>query len=237
MRSYSSRSPRCPAHPRDCPGGPRGASRSDAAAIQAVIDAAAELQGQRPIIHFAIGQYPIESYAEHPDRLRCPVGRRGHPLQHAVAVDGRRPSTHCEAGWPDPRHASGSGVGRIGEGRCPGDRAVRSAGGRVFFDQVQVDGAMEVGYLINGAELAQVQLRDCGRGKQDRHEGRGRSPAPAGAAHRRPRRHTQRRVQQQRPELRHFGRRAVVGRDIWYETGSKPRFLHFTSQGEFTLHG
>jgi hypothetical protein len=29
----------------------------------------------------------------------------------------------------------------------------------------------------------------------------------------------------------------LLARDIWYETGSKPRFLHCTGQGEFALHG
>jgi hypothetical protein len=111
-------------------------------------------------------------------------------------------------------------------------------GGRVFFDQVQVDGATQVGYLVDGVERAQVQLRDCG------HSANKVGVKVVGGPRLRQGQPTEGRVvilsgASSSNDLSYDvvdGGRLLV-RDIWYETGNQPRFLRLTGQGEFTLHG
>jgi hypothetical protein len=111
-------------------------------------------------------------------------------------------------------------------------------GGRVFFDQVQIDGATQVGYLVSGVEQAQVQLRDCG------HSGNKVGVKVVGGPRLRQGQPTEGRVvilsgasssNDLSYDVVDGGR--LLACDIWYETSSKPRFLRLTGQGEFTLHG
>ena len=184
---------------------------SDAAAIQAILDAAAKLKGQRPLIHFAEGQYPINHTLT--IAAGCDVQLVGEGIPYNTQLqwtgEGRGPIVRLAG----PSRATLRDLVLVGSGKA--DALVieqyDQPGGRVFFDQVQVDGARRWATWSTAGTGTGATAGLRTRGQQDRREGRGRSTAPAGAAHRRPRRHPQRRFQQQRPELRHFGRRTVVG--------------------------
>ena len=240
MRSCGLRSPRCPARPRDCsrkvfevrPG-------SDAAAIQATIDAAAKLTGQRPIIHFGVGQYPINRTLTIPAGCDVQLVGEGIPDNTQLQWTGDGSGPIVKMAGPSRATHSGSGAGRLRERPMPWrSTGATKPGGRVFFDQVQVDGATEVGYLVNGVERSQVQLRDCGHSgnkigvkvvggpllRKGQTAG-GRIVILSGASS----------SNDLSYEVVDGGR--LLARDIWYETGDRPRFMHLTGQGEFTLHG
>ncbi|MCY2993610.1 MAG: glycosyl hydrolase family 28-related protein [Planctomycetota bacterium] len=211
---------------------------SDAAAIQAIIDAAAKLTGQRPIIHFAAGQYSINHTLTIP--VGCDVQLVGEGIPYNTQLqwtgEGRGPIVRLAG----PSRATLRDLVLVGSGKADAlaIQQYDQPGGRVFFDQVQVDGAMEVGYLVNGAERAQVQLRDCGHG------GNKIGVRVVGGPRLRQGQPTEGRVvilsgassnNDLSYDISDGGR--LLARDIWYETGSQPRFLHFTGHGEFTLHG
>jgi hypothetical protein len=211
---------------------------SDAAAIQAIIDAAAKLTGQRPIIHFGVGQYPINRTLTIP--AGCDVQLVGEGIPYNTQLqwtgDGSGPIVRLVG----PSRATLRDLVLVGSGKADALAidGCDQPGGRVFFDQVQVDGATEVGYLVNGVERAQVQLRDCGHG------GNKIGVKVVGGPRLRQGQPTEGRVvilsgassdNHLSYDIVDGGR--LLARDIWYETGSKPRFLRLTGQGEFTLHG
>ena len=211
---------------------------SDAAAIQATIDTAARLAGQRPIIHFGVGQYPINRTLTIPADCDVQLVGEGIPdnTQLKWTGDGSGPIVKMAG----PSRATLRDLVLVGSGKADalGIDGCDQPGGRVFFDQVQVDGATEVGYLINGVERSQVQLRDCG------HSGNKIGVKVVGGPRLRKGQTADGRVvilsgassnNDLSYEVVDGGR--LLARDIWYETGDRPRFMHLTGQGEFTLHG
>ena len=228
------------------PGTPQRLSRkvlpvrpgSGAAAIQDIIDTAAKLAGQRPIIHFGAGRYPINRTLIVP--AGCDVQLVGEGIPYNTQLqwtgDGNGPILRLTG----PSRATLRDLVLVGSRKADA-LAIDDCdqpGGRVFFDQVQVDGAAEVGYLVNGMERSQVQLRDCGHG------GNKMGMKVVGGPRLRQGQPTEGRIvilsgassnNDLSYDIVDGGR--LLARDIWYETGSKPRFLHFTGQGDFTLHG
>ena len=228
------------------PGTPRRAVRkvfavrpgSDSAAIQTVIDAAARVTGQHPIIHFAVGRYPINRTLVVPPG--CDVQLVGEDIPYNSVLEWTGKGNGPLIRLAGPSRATLRDLVLAGSDKA--DALVIDGcdqrGGRVFFDQVQVDGATEVGYLVDGVERSQVLLRDCGHGGNKigvkvvggprLHQGQpteGRVVILSGASSNNDLSY----------EIINGGR--LLARDIWYETGSKPRFLRLTDQGEFTLHG
>jgi len=212
--------------------------RSDAATIQAIIDAAAKLKGQRPIIHFAVGQYPINRTLTIP--AGCDVQLVGEGIPYNTQLQWTGEGNGPIVRFAGPSRATLRDLVLVGSGKADGLTIEQcdQPGGRVFFDQVQVDGAAAVGYLVNGVERAQVQLRDCG------HSGNKIGMRVAGGPRLRQDQPTQGRVvilsgassnNDLSYDIVDGGR--LLACDIWYETSSKPRFLRLTGQGEFTLHG
>jgi len=211
---------------------------SDATAIQAAIDAAAKLQGQHPIIHLAVGQYPINRTLTIPAGCDLQLVGEGIPYNTQLQWTGEGSGPIVQLSGPS--RATLCDLVLVGGGKADA-LAVEQCdqlGGRVFLDQVQVDGATDVGYLIDGVEQTQVQLRDCG------HSGNKIGVKVVGGARQRQGQATEGRVvlcsgassnNDLSYDIVDGGR--LLACDIWYETGSKPRFLHLTGQGEFTLHG
>jgi len=211
---------------------------SDAAVIQAIIAAAAKLTGQRLIIHFAIGQYPIDRTLIIPAGSDVQLVGEGIPYNTQLQWTGAGNGPIVKLAGPS--RATLRDLVLVGSGEA--DALVidecDQPGGRVFFDQVQVDGATEVGYLVSGVERAQVQLRDCG------HSGNKIGVKVVGGPRLRQGQPAEGRVvilsgasssNDLSYDIANGGR--LLARDIWYETGNKPRFLRLTDQGEFTLHG
>jgi len=211
---------------------------SDAKTIQAAIDAAAKLKGQRPVIHFALGQYPINRTLTIPAGCDVQLVGEGIPYNTQLqwAGEGNGPIVRLAG----PSRATLRDLVLVGSGKSDA-LAVEQCdqpGGRVFFDQVQIDGATQVGYLVSGVEQAQVQLRDCG------HSGNKVGVKVVGGPRLRQGQPTEGRVvilsgasssNDLSYDVVDGGR--LLACDIWYETSSKPRFLRLTGQGEFTLHG
>jgi hypothetical protein len=214
-----------------CPG-------SDAAAIQATIDTAAKLPGQRPIIHFGVGQYAVNRTLTIP--AGCDVQLVGEGIPYNTQLqwtgDGNGPVVRLAG----PSRATLRDLVLVGSRKADALAidGCDQPGSRVSFDQVQVDGAKEVGYLVNGVERSQVQLRDCGHSGnkigvkvgggpllQKGQTAGGRIVILSGASS----------SNDLSYEVVDGGR--LLARDIWYETGDRVRFMHLTGQGEFTLHG
>ena len=111
-------------------------------------------------------------------------------------------------------------------------------GGRVYLEQLNVDAAQRVGLMVDGVELANVELHNmnhggCDLGVKVRGGARlstgrsapGRVAIFAGSS-------SNNRLSYDVTE----GGRLLV-QDIWYESGSQPRFMRLSGAGELTLHG
>ncbi|MHB1038290.1 MAG: glycosyl hydrolase family 28-related protein [Pirellulales bacterium] len=137
---------------------------ADAAAIQAAIDAAAKLAGQRPVVHLSKGNYPID---------RTLVVPAGSDVQ--LVGDGAA-ETATVLQWAGP--AGGLVLRLAGPSRATvRDLSIHAAtgsgirvekcdqpGGRVFCDEVNVSGInagqkSKASLLVNGVEESDVLLR------------------------------------------------------------------------------
>jgi len=111
-------------------------------------------------------------------------------------------------------------------------------GGRVYLEQLNVDAAQRVGLMVDGVEVANVELHNmnhggCDLGVKVRGGARlstsraapGRVAIFAGSS-------SNNRLSYDVTE----GGRLLV-QDIWYESGSQPRFMRLSGSGELTLHG
>jgi hypothetical protein len=105
-------------------------------------------------------------------------------------------------------------------------------------EQPNVDAAQRVGFFVDGVELANVELRNmnhggCALGVKVRGGERlsagqsapGRVAIFAGSSSN----------NQLSYGVTEGGR--LLARDIWYESGSEPRFMRLSGRGELTLHG
>ena len=210
----------------------------DTAAIQATIDTAAKLTDQRPIVHFGVGQYPINRTLTIPAGCDVQLVGEGIPYNTQLQWTGEGNGPIVKMAGPSRATIRDLVLVSSGKADALAIDGCDQPGSRVFFDQVQVDGAKEVGYLVNGVERSQVQLRDCGHSgnkigvkvvggpllRKGQTAG-GRIVILSGASS----------SNDLSYEVVDGGRLLV--RDIWYETGDRPRFMHLTGQGEFTLHG
>ena len=214
------------------------AAGKDEVGIQAAIDEAARLQGQRPIVHVPAGDYNVKA------TLTIPAGT---DLQ--LVGDGMLAATQLDwAGAGEgpillilgPSHATVRQIGMSGgkAARCIVASGLDQPGGRVFMEETQTRGN-EYGLVVNGLDNTNVELHDHG------HNAMQVTGGPAAAAGARPTGMTalfcggasrDPGSQDQGIDLYNVagGARLLV-RDIWYE-GQIWHFLHFTDRGEFTLH-
>jgi hypothetical protein len=207
------------------------AAGADGAAVQAAIDAAVSSKTARPIVHLAAAVIPVRKTITVP--TGCDIRLVGEGIPYVTrlewAGEGEGPILRVEG----PSRAEIGDFALIG-----GDKAVGlviggidQAGSRVLFDQAQATGAKACGWRIEGVKKASVALcdighSDCGVGMRVA-GGPGPVVILSGASS----------SNDLSYEIADGAR--LLARDIWYETGSKPRFLRFTGSlsGDFTLHG
>jgi hypothetical protein len=106
-------------------------------------------------------------------------------------------------------------------------------GSRIFMEQANVGGAKQVGFLADRMMNADVSLHDfnhagCGVGVKvigTNEEPEGRVVIFSGASSN----------NELSYDVTDGGK--LLARDIWYESGEFPRFMHLTGSGTLTLHG
>jgi len=138
---------------------------ADAAAIQAAIDQAAKLSGQRPVVHLPMGVYKIDRTLVIP--AGCDVQLIGDGAAETATVlrwTGKPGGVLLKLAGPS--HATVRDLG-LYPGRATGLRIedCDQPGGRVFADQLNVSGGSpsrkaRVGLLVAGVEQSDVLLRD-----------------------------------------------------------------------------
>jgi hypothetical protein len=210
---------------------------ADAAGIQAVIDAAVPLTGQRPIVHLPPGVFPIDRTLVIPagcdlqlvgDGIRAAtclqwVGEGPGPV---LRLDGPSRATLRELTVNGANLASGIVVEN-----CDQPAA------RVFMEQVSLAWSSN-NLVINRLDETDVSLHDFGHGSSSQVSFQviGGPRQAAGQA-------TGGRVvlfggassgNELSYDLSDYG--SLLAQDIWYE-GSQPRFVHLGNSGAFTLNG
>ena len=111
-------------------------------------------------------------------------------------------------------------------------------GGRVYLEQLNVDAAQRVGLMVDGVEQANVELHNMNHGGCDlgvRVRGGARLAAGRLAAGRVAIFAGSSSNNRLSYDVTEGGRLLV--QDIWYESGSQPRFMRLSGAGELTLHG
>lgn len=206
------------------------ATGADAAAIQAAIDQAVAVAGKRPVVHLPKGNYTVNK------TLVIPAGS---DLQ--LVGDGPENATQL----------IGSGIDPVIRVQGPSQATLRSflvnggngavgilaencdqAGGRFFGEQLNASG-FEYGFVSDGLQQSQVELRDAGHnGMQVVGGGPGTnawvaifSGASSRNRHHAPGIHLY--------DVQNDGRLFV--RDIWYE-GDSWSLMNLTGSGEFAYH-
>jgi hypothetical protein len=230
--------------PPDLPGTPANLSRpiievrpgASDEGIQQAVDRAARLHGQHPVVHLPAGDFRI---------TRTLTLAAGRDLQ--LVGDGVRtrliwvgPDAGPVLRLAGPSRATLRDFEVNGAKRADGIVVEQcdQAGGRVYLEQLNVDAAQRVGLMVDGVEQANVELRNmnhggCDLGVKVRGGARlstgqsapGRVAIFAGSS-------SNNRLSYDVTE----GGRLLV-QDIWYESGSQPRFMRLSGAGELTLHG
>lgn len=210
---------------------------TDAAAIQAAVDEAAKLPGQRPVVHVPAGNYSVRTTVAIPAGSDLQLVGDGmlQATQLNWAGEGEGPILQIAG----PSRATLRQIGMSGgkTARCLRASGLDQAGGRVFMEQAQTMGN-EYGLVVSGLDRTQVELRDHGHNSMQVLGG-------PGAAGQRPSGMTalfcgassrDRNSQDEGIDLYNVGQGArLLVRDIWYE-GQIWHFMHFTDRGEFTYH-
>jgi hypothetical protein len=212
------------------------AMTSTTADIQKAIGKACAMQSQRPVIHLPAGTYAIQDTLTIP--AGCDVQMIGDGCDTVLrwAAQGRGPVLRLAGPSRATLRDFFVEAGKMGDGividRCD------QPGGRVFMDQVNLTSAQQVGLLVDGLENADVDLYNINHG------GNKLGVKVVGGPGARTGRQTAGRVvifsgSSSNNELSYDvedGGRLLV-RDIWYESGEFPRFMHCRGSGSFTLHG
>jgi hypothetical protein len=201
-------------------------AKSDVAAMQAIINEAAKLTGQRPVVHFASGSYNVG---------RTLVIPAGTDLQ--FVGDGQRTELHgtTEGGGPvlrilGPSHATFRDFQVMTN---PNIQAIRvdgvdQPGGRVFGEQLWAGGTAYA-LLARGLEHTRVELRGTQPGGGDDTHATiqvdGSSVAWFGGATS---------GNWCMYDVRNGG--SLLVRDTWFEGGAI-QFLRLTDRGNFTIDG
>jgi hypothetical protein len=204
-------------------------SGADAATIQAAIDEAVKLKGQRPVVHLPVGKYVLAT------TLVIPAGSDvqlvGDGPENATMISG---SADALVHLPGPSRATLRNLVLNAAGTAVAVRVTNcdQPGGRIFAEQLNVNGH-EFGLVADGLKRARVELRDAGHnGMQVTGAGAGAPPWVAlhcGASAR----HKHHAPGIPLYDVQNGGRLFV--RDIWYE-GEAWSMLNLTGRGEFAYH-
>ncbi len=196
---------------------------SKATEIQGAIDRATKVKG-RTIIHFPTGVYEIDKTLTIPPRcdLRF-VGDGGKTILHWTGQEGEmvlRIVGPTHFGIHDLAIDGGRKANGIVVENC------NQKGARVIADQLNIAGAQEFGLLVETPKHVDVSMfninhADCKVGIK---VNGGKLTIFSGAS--------------SNNELSYevAGNGELVVRDIWYETGTYPRFALFRNSGTFTMH-
>lgn len=205
-------------------------------AVQQAVDQAAGLDGQHPVVHLPAGDFRIGRTLTLPagrdlqlvgDGVRTRLIWTGQDAGPVLRLAGPSRATLRDFEVNGARRADGIVIEKCDQ-----------AGGRVYLEQLNVDAAQRVGLMVDGVELANIELHNMNHGGCDLgvkvrggprlSTGRsapGRVAIFAGSS-------SNNRLSYDVTE----GGRLLV-QDIWYESGSQPRFMRLSGAGELTLHG
>jgi hypothetical protein len=202
-------------------------------AIQAAIRAAAQRQGQRPVVHVPAGNYRIEQTVEIPAGSDVQLVGDGARSRLEWAGQGRGPVLRLKG----PARATLRDLEISGARRADGLVIENSDqhGARIFMEQANITRAQQVGLLVHGLKYANVELHginhaNCGLGVKvigptdGSYEG-GRVAIFGGASSNNTLSY----------EVAEGGR--LLAQDIWYESRTQSRFMRASGTGDFTLHG
>jgi hypothetical protein len=206
---------------------------AEGSAIQEAIRAAAKLRGQRPVVHVPAGSYRVEKTIEIPAGYDVQLVGDGVRTRLEWAGQGRGPVMRLKG----PARTTLRDLEISGAQKADGLIVENSdqLGARIFMEQPNVTSAQQVGLLVDRLKYANVELHginhtDCGLGVKvigptnGSYEG-GRVAIFGGASSN----------NKLSYEVAEGGR--LLAQDIWYETGSQPRFIRASGKGDFTLHG
>jgi len=208
---------------------------ADAATIQAAIDNAAALTGQRPIVHLPVGVYSIDRTLVLPGG--CDVQVVGDGIPYATQLywvgSGAGPILRLMS----PARATLREFRIVGQGKAGGIvvEDCDQVGARILMNQASVGMANQVGVLVEELRHADVSL--CNTNHVMNKVG----VKVIGAADSDP--NDNGRVvifsstsgNETSYEVTNGGR--LLSRDLWYESTTEPSFINLTDSGEFTLHG
>ena len=211
------------------------ASTNATVEIQAALDRAAALQGKRPVVHLATGDYRITRTLTIPAGSDVQVTGDGY----ATRINWAGETNGLVFSLPGPVRATFRDLAIGGNGKAAGIVATRcdQPGARVFADQLGAHGS-HIGLLVDGLENTDVSLytfyHSGNNGVSVRVVGgpkaaAGKSTATrtaifGGASSNSPFNY----------DVDRGGR--LMAQDIWYE-GSPSTFMRLTGSGTFTLSG
>ena len=208
---------------------------ADGEAIQKAIDQAAKLKGQRPIVHLPPGAYSVKRTLVVP--AGCDVQLVGDSLIYAVSLnwagEGEGPLLRLEGPSRATLRELMVNAGQQADGIVL--TGCDQPGGRVFAEQLNVVGAAkDVGLLVDGLSEANVLLNDFGHSGAQvgvKVVGSGQQGGPGGRVYIFSGASSSNKLSY---DVSNGG--WLLVRDMWYETGQEPAFMHLTDSGTFTLH-
>ena len=213
---------------------PAGAKAVD---IQAAIDSAAKLVGQRPVVHLAPGTYDLDRTLVIP--ANCGLRLCGDSFIYFTQLQWTGTGDGPMLVLRGPTRATLAELHFNGQGKARGVvvEDCDQAGGRIFMEETFVAENKPSNLVVNGVERTSVRLhafQHCQSplsvkvigGPQER-AGKPGEPVVIfnGASS----------GNDLTYDVADGGRLLV--RDTWYETGDRPRFLRMTGAGDFTLQG
>jgi len=206
---------------------------ADAGAIQAAIEKAAALKGQRPVVHLPQGRYRVDrTIVVPPD---CDVQLVGDALIYRTLLQWAGKGAGPILRLDGPSRTSLLHLHLRGNKEADGLLVANcdQPGSRVTVEGASVPSAHEVGVLIDGVENADVSMYDF------YHAGAPVSFKVVGGPRQAKGLQTPGRVcvfsgatsnNQLTWHVENGGR--VLAQDLWYETGKWPRFIHLAGSGE-----
>ena len=206
------------------------AAGADAAAIQAAIDQAVALKGKRPVVHLPKGNYTVNKTLVIP--AGCDLQLLGDGPENATQLTGSGIDPVIRVQGPSQAtlrsflvNAGNGAVGILAE-NCD------QPGGRVFGEQLNASG-FEYGFVSDGLEHSQVELRDAGHNGMQVVGGGPNTKSWVALFSGASSRHRHHAPGIHLYDVQNDGRLFV--RDIWYE-GDAWSLMNLTGSGEFAYH-